>query len=121
MPTAVAEPQTTLTHYTTEQGYKSIMETKQLLPSTGDIHARFGDGQYLTDLNSLDYTAGQLPRRLYRVSWNTTRLTHYIKIDVTGLNVIRNAHYNYLIPNNQAIDISNRIIENGVTIFKVKF
>ena len=78
-PSVVPESETTLTHYTTEQGYKSIMETKQLLPSTGDVHARFGDGQYLTDLNSLDYTAGQLSRRLYRVPWNTNRLTHYIK------------------------------------------
>ena len=45
----------------------------------------------------------------------------HLKIDVTGLNVVRNASYNYLIPNNQALDISNRIIESGITIFKVKF
>ncbi|EJX04896.1 secreted protein, partial [gut metagenome] len=67
----------TLIHYTTENGYKSIMESKQLLPSVGIKHARYGDGQYFTDLNSIDYTVGQLSRRLYRVPWNKSHLTHF--------------------------------------------
>ena len=80
-----------LIHYTTENGYKSIMESKQLLPSVGIKHARYGDGQYFTDLNSIDYTVGQLSRRLYRVPWNKSHLTHFIKIDVSGLNIINSS------------------------------
>lgn len=120
-PPTLNDSPTSLTHYTTEQGYNSIMESGQLLPSTGPIHARFGDGQYLTDINSLNFTAGQVSRRLYGVPWNTNSLTHYIKIDVTGLNVIRNIPHNYLIPNNQPLNISNRILGGGITIFKIKF
>ena len=112
---------TTLTHYTTEQGYNSIMESGELLPSTGPVHARFGDGQYLTDINSLDFTAGQVSKRLYGVPWKTNSLTHYIKIDVTGLNVIKNMPHNFIIPNNQPLNISNRILDGGITIFKIKF
>lgn len=112
---------TTLTHYTTEQGYNSIMESGELLPSTGPIHARFGDGQYLTDINPLDFTAGQVSRRLYGVPWKTNSLTHYIKIDVSGLNVIKNTPHNFLIPNNRPLNIRNRILDGGITIFKIKF
>lgn len=112
---------TTLTHYTTEQGYNSIMESGELLPSTGPIHARFGDGQYLTDINPLDFTAGQVSRRLYGVPWKTNSLTHYIKIDVSGLNVIKNMPHNFLIPNNRPLNIRNRILDGGITIFKIKF
>lgn len=112
---------TTLTHYTTKEGYNSIMTEQQLLPSTGKIHARFGDGQYFTDINPIDFTAGQVSRRLYGVPWKTNSLTHYIQIDVTGLNVIKNAPFNYYIPNNQPLIINNRIVSSGISIFKIKF
>ena len=110
-----------LIHYTTENGYKSIMESKQLLPSVGIKHARYGDGQYFTDLNSIDYTVGQLSRRLYRVPWNKSHLTHFIKIDVSGLNIIKNGPHNFLLPNNQPLNLNNRIVGGGVSIFKIKF
>jgi rhs protein len=97
------------------------MTEQQLLPSTGKIHARFGDGQYFTDINPIDFTAGQVSRRLYGVPWKTNSLTHYIQIDVTGLNVIKNAPFNYYIPNNQPLIINNRIVSSGISIFKIKF
>ncbi|WP_375143719.1 HYD1 signature containing ADP-ribosyltransferase family protein [Enterobacter cloacae] len=34
----------TLIHYTTEEGMKGITESGVIRPSSGDIHARFGDG-----------------------------------------------------------------------------
>lgn len=40
----------TLIHYTDEAGHGAILKSQELFESTGPIHARFGDGQYLTDL-----------------------------------------------------------------------
>lgn len=111
----------TLLHYTAKDGYENIMSSQKLLPSSGSVHARYGDGQYLTDLNPSDYTAWQISRRLYGVPWNTQKLQYFIRIDVSGLNVVYNAPHNYLILGNTPLNIQNRIVESGVTIFKIKF
>ena len=54
------------------------MESGKILPSIGKVHARYGNGQYFTDLKASDYTAGQIIRRLYRVPWNTKSITNYM-------------------------------------------
>nr|WP_199119349.1 HYD1 signature containing ADP-ribosyltransferase family protein [Pedobacter sp. ASV28] len=64
------------------------MESGELLPSIGVKNARHGAGQYFTDLTS-GYTSGQISRRLFGVPWNTKQLTHFIDIDMNGLNVIK--------------------------------
>ena len=108
-------------HYTTKEGYNEIMKSQELLPSLGAKHARFGNGQYFTDLQPSNYTAGQISRRLYEVPWNGRKLSYFIKIDVSGLNVVNNAPHNYLIPGNAPLNIQNRIVGGGATIFKIKF
>ncbi|HDR1976210.1 TPA: hypothetical protein QCD44_004573, partial [Enterobacter hormaechei] len=40
----------TLIHYTTEEGMKGITESGVIRPSSGYIHALFGDGQYFTNI-----------------------------------------------------------------------
>ena len=81
----------------------------------------YGDGVYLTDLNSKELTAGQLSQRLYRVPWNTRKVQYFIKIDVKGLNVIGNSPYNFRIPTNSPVPINGRIVDSGLTIFKINF
>lgn len=110
-----------LIHYTTKENYESIMSSKQLYPSLDPKHARFGEGQYLTNLRPEDYTAGQVSARLFRVPWNISKLTYHIKINVSGLNVIQNTPHNFLIPGNTPLNIENRIVGGGISIFKVKF
>ena len=77
--------------------------------------------QYLTNLEAKDYTAGQLSRRLYGVPWNTSKVEYYIKIDVNGLNVIQNNSYNFLIPGNNSLNLHGRIVDSGISIFRIKF
>ncbi len=109
-----------LIHYTSKKGYEGIIQSQEIRPSTGNINARYGDGQYLTDLLPSNYTAGQVSRRLYGIPWNTQKIQYYLKIDVTGLNVIQNAPHNFLILNNTPLNINNRIIESGISCFKIK-
>ncbi len=108
-------------HYTTEEGYKQIMESKELLPSLDPKHARFGQGQYFTDLNPSEYTAGQVSRRLFGVPWCTSKVQYHIRIDLSGLNVINNVPGNYLVPNTTPLNIQNRIIDGGISVFRLKF
>ena len=110
-----------LIHYTSEKGYNSIMNEQRILPSTGIKHARYGDGQYLTNIDATQFTKWQVSRRLYGVPWKTSTLTHYIKIDVSGLNVIQNGIHNYYIPNTGPLNLNNRVIDSGITIFRIKF
>ncbi|MBB1150680.1 hypothetical protein H4K35_11240 [Myroides sp. NP-2] len=51
-------PVKTKYHYTTEAGFNSIMETKTLNPSIGAKNARFGSGQYFTDIAPGSFTKG---------------------------------------------------------------
>ena len=110
-----------LYHYTSAQGYKGIIESGEIRPSIGYKHARYGDGQYFTDLLPSDYTIGQISRRLYRVPWKTNSLRYIFKIDMDGLNVIKNGPHNFLVPNNTPLNVRGRIIDSGISIFKIKF
>ena len=107
-----------LRHYTTEAGYKAIMESGELLPSIGIKNARYGSGQYLTDLMSHQFTAGQASRRLFGVPWNSKKMSHFIELDVSGLNVIKNGPNNFLVPGNGSLPIQGIIVNHGAAIFK---
>jgi RHS repeat-associated protein len=107
-----------LRHYTSEAGYKAIMESGELLPSIGVKNARYGSGQYLTDLMSEGLTSGQVSRGLFGVPWNGSKVTHFIDINVDGLNTIKNAPYNYLVPGTNSLPLGGRIVNHGATIFK---
>ncbi len=106
-----------LRHYTTEAGYKAIMESGELFASTGAKNARHGAGQYFTDLTS-GYTSGQISRRLFGVPWNSKKLTHFIDVDMSGLNVIKNAPHNFLVPGTNSLPLGGRILNHGASIFK---
>jgi len=107
----------TLVHYTNEKGYNSIMKSGELLPSIGVKNARYGTGQYLTDISQNEVISGQASRRLFGVPWNQSKLTHYVEIDVNGLNVIKNSTNNFLIPNSGSLNIGRRIVNGGTTSF----
>ncbi|MCX5604436.1 DUF6531 domain-containing protein [Streptomyces phaeochromogenes] len=127
----------TLYHYTTEEGLKGILESKQLFHATGPVHARFGDGQYFTDiapdvvkslkkadLDPRDAGRGgisryQLVGRLFGrpTKWGLGKTTHYVAIDVTGLEIKQGRPWVFLHPNDGPLDISDRIVRHGKTPF----
>ena len=111
----------TLIHYTNKEGYQQILETEKLNPSVGIKNARYGEGQYFTNLEPKDYTAGQISRKLYVVPWNTSKLQYYIKIDMKGLNPIQNNPHNFLVPGNNSLPLHGRILDSGVSVFKINF
>jgi RHS repeat-associated protein len=116
---------TTLIHYTSESGYRSIMGKPELWASTGTKNARYGHGQYLTDITpemigSGELTRYQVARRLYGWGFgaggkNTPKLSHFIEIDITGLVVENPAAHIFLIPNEGPLDLTGRIVRSGRT------
>lgn len=130
---------TTLYYYTDEAGLDGILTSKELWPSRGYQHARYGDGQYLTDiapeavgaLRKADLTPeqlasgqislGQLSSKFYRTLFKTGSISHFVEIDVTNLAIRHGLNKNgtklreavQLLLNDGSLDISNRIIRSG--------
>ncbi|MEI5906972.1 HYD1 signature containing ADP-ribosyltransferase family protein [Bacillus spongiae] len=105
-----------LYHYTNEKGLNGILESGKLNPSTKTLNpkdVRYTNGQYLTDVVPGEKTLGQLSYTFLRTPWGGKRFTNYLEIDVSGLNIIKGRDGVYAIPNEGALDISNRIINYG--------
>ncbi|MGW7572566.1 putative T7SS-secreted protein [Streptomyces sp. NPDC054765] len=107
-----------LFHYTNEKGYQGIMESGELRPSVkanNPKDARYGDGQYLSDVKPGTKTAGQLSHAFLRVPWAGHKFSHFMEIDVRGLDVWRSIDRPdvYLVPGQQPLRIAERIISHG--------
>ncbi len=106
-----------LYHYTTAEGYAAIMESKILNPSFGLKNARYGAGQYFTDIAPGTLRIGQVSRRLYSVPNKTKSLQFYIKIETRGLNLIQNKAHNFLNPSSKGLNLNGRILGGGKSFF----
>lgn len=107
---------TILYHYTTEQGQKGILDSKKLNASTkanNPNDVRYGDGQYLSDIVPGSKTPAQLSRQFLNVPYQGKKFTHFVAIDVTGLNFTKGRDGVYVIPNANSLDLSNRIVGSG--------
>ena len=105
-----------LYHYTNETGHDGILDSQELNPSLRENNpkdARYGDGQYLTDIEPGTKTLGQLSSAFLRVPWAGQKFTHFIEIDITGLTVVQGRPGVFVIPNNGPLDLSGRIIRSG--------
>lgn len=125
----------TLFHYTNLQGYIGINAEKEIKPSIGFTNARFGNGQYFTDIppeviiyrKKGELTEGELIKgyksvwqvsySLYGMPWNTSKLKYYFEIDVSGLPINNPAPYIYLHKSECPLDVSDRIIRHGRTFW----
>lgn len=106
----------TLYHYTNEKGMNGIVDSKQLNPSlkaNNPKDARYGDGQYLSDIKPDTQTPVSLAKKFINVP-NKYKYTHYVEIDVTDLNVIQGRDGVFVIPNDSPLDLTNRIVGTGV-------
>nr|WP_231905188.1 HYD1 signature containing ADP-ribosyltransferase family protein [Streptomyces sp. SID5468] len=105
-----------LYHYTTEDRAKQIVDSQELSPSlkaNNPKDARYGDGQYLTDIAPGTKTQGQLSAAFLRVPWAGQKFTHFIEIDVTGLDIVEGRPGVFLIPNSGNLDLTGRIARWG--------
>ena len=112
----VAKAGTKLYHYTDDLGLAGILSSKQLkasLKANNPKDARYGDGQYLSDIAPGTKTCGQLSACFLGIPWQGKKFTNYIEIDVTGLKVVKGRDGVFVIPNKKPLDISKRIVGSG--------
>jgi RHS repeat-associated protein len=105
-----------LHHYTNEAGHDGILASQELRPSTQAANpndAKFGDGQYLTDIEPGTKRPGQLSAAFYRVPWLGKKVSHYISIDVRGLGVRKGRPGVFYILNDEPLDLTGRIVGSG--------
>jgi hypothetical protein len=105
-----------LFHYTDEQGMKGIVATGLLLPSTAAKNpndVRFGNGQYLSDVPPGVKTPAQLSRLFLNLPYWGKRFTHFVELDVDGLEVIAGRPGVLVVPNDEPLEVSNRIVRYG--------
>jgi hypothetical protein len=106
-----------LYHYTDARGLQGILASGLLHASTSAQNpsdARYGDGQYLSDVRPGTKTPSQLSRMFLNLPFYGHRFSHYIAIDVSGLSWIECRRGVYLIPNDQALVILERLRDSGV-------
>lgn len=106
----------TLYHYTSEKGLAGILDSGNLRPSVRAVNpkdARYGDGQYLSDIAPGTRTPAELSYDFLRLPYQGRRFTHYVEVDVTDLPVVEGRPGVFVVPNDAPLDISNRLISSG--------
>ncbi len=106
----------TLYHYTNEAGHDGILASQELRPSlkaNNPKDARYGDGQYLTDIEPGSKTPGQLSAAFLRVPWAGQKFTHYVAIDVRGLDVAVGRPGVFVVLGDTPLDLAGRILGSG--------
>ncbi|TMQ33917.1 MAG: hypothetical protein E6K70_10495 [Planctomycetota bacterium] len=107
-----------LYHYTDEAGLNAILTSGFLNPSlasTSRNDVRYGDGQYLTDIEPDTMTAAQLSRDLIGHPFAGRRFTHYLAIEVAELQVVEGRACVFVIRNDQPLEISSRLVRSGAS------
>jgi len=110
-------------HYTDEAGYNGILSSQSIKVSDASvdpIHARHGTGVYVTNLVSEDFRIGQAAKLFWNMPFYTAKLTHYIDIDTTGLEVLAtDKPYIYrILADPPSLDLSGRIVGGGEAQWK---
>jgi RHS repeat-associated protein len=116
-----------LYHYSSKIGVIRIVETQTILPSVGPVHARYGGGQYFTDISPKQIggatkeeagpdklSLGQVARMLFGQPWAGNKLEAFVEIDVGGLHVVPVAPHIFLVPNEAPLGIEKRLLDYGL-------
>ena len=105
-----------LFHYTDEKGLNGILKSKELLPSVkanNPKDARYGNGQYLSDIEPGTKTPAQLSRIFLNNPYLGKRFTHFLKIDVDGLNLVNGRKNVYLVRNEEPLALEKLVLDYG--------
>jgi hypothetical protein len=103
-------------HYTSQAGLAAILQSKALLPSlraNNPKDARYGDGQYISDIVPGTKRPGQLSLIFFGIPFGWRRFTHYVTINVDGLTVTYGRPNVFVIKSSGPLDISKRLIGSG--------
>lgn len=113
----MAKGSRTMFHYTSMEGHIGILKTKRIWPSlkaNNPKDARYGEGQYVSDIVPGSKRPGQLSMIFLRIPWAGKRFTHFVGINVRGLEVIYGRPNVFLIKNTSSLDVSGRLVSQGV-------
>nr|WP_261644307.1 HYD1 signature containing ADP-ribosyltransferase family protein [Erwinia mallotivora] len=105
-----------LYHYTHNNGLDGILTSKKLNPSlkaNNPKDARYGDGEYLSDVKHGTKKDGQLSYAFLNIPYQGSKFENYIAIDVTDLTVIQGREGVFVINNTEPLDSTGRIISSG--------
>jgi RHS repeat-associated protein len=105
-----------LFHYTSKEGQAGILDSQRLNPSLKNLNpndARYGNGQYLSDIVPGTYSNASLSSRFLRNPFQGARFSHYVEVDVTGLDVVEGRSGVFVIPNEEPLDLVGRILGWG--------
>lgn len=105
-----------LYHYTDSKGLDGITSTNKLNPSlkaNNPNDARYGDGQYLSDIAPGAKSCGQLSRCFFGNPFQGKKVENYKELDVRGLNVQKGRDGVYVVPGDKPLDLTNRITGSG--------
>ncbi|RIQ20883.1 HYD1 signature containing ADP-ribosyltransferase family protein [Jiangella rhizosphaerae] len=111
-----ATPQS-MFHYTDDAGLEGILDSRQLNPSLksqSPNDARYGDGQYVSDIVPGTRSCAQLSRCFLGQPFQGQRFRNYVETDTSGLDVVRGREGVFEIPNNSPLDLNGRILSWGV-------
>lgn len=111
-----AEETQTLFHYTNEKGLAGILDSGELNPSLKALNpndVRYGNGQYLSDIVPGTRTRSELSYDFLGNPFQGQKYTHFIEIDVSGLNVVPGRPGVFVIPGETPLDLTGRIISSG--------
>jgi hypothetical protein len=109
-------PRQTMFHYTTEDGMNGIVNSGEMWPSLKAVNpkdARYGDGQYFTDIVPGTRTLGELSAAFVRVPWRGRNFTHYVEVDVTGLDIAYGRANVFVHRNGGNLDLTGRLVSWG--------
>ena len=100
----------------TQEGLEAILQSGELNPSLKALNpadARYGNGQYLTDIIPGTRSPGSLSSTFLRVPGQGGRFSHYVEIDVSGLGVYEGRPGVSLVPNEGPLNVSDLIMSFG--------
>ena len=111
----VAKDTRSLYHYTNDAGLDGILSSKKLNPSlkaNNPRDARYGDGQYFSDIVPGTKTCAQLSRCFIGQPFQGSKFKSYVEINVTGLSVVKGREGVFVLPNDKPLDLKNRILSS---------
>jgi hypothetical protein len=104
-------------HYTNLEGYSGILASKQIRPSLRALSpkdARYGDGQYVSDIVPGSVSCAKLSQIFLRIPFQGHRFSHFFAVGTKGLTVIKGREHVYVIPNAGPLDVSDRLHNHGL-------
>jgi hypothetical protein len=93
-----------------------ITDSNEVLPSlqaNNPKDVRYGEGQYLSEFAPGTKTPAQLSREFLGQPFQGRRFTHYVAIDVTGLDLLEGRNGVFVVPGNKPLDVTGRIVGSG--------